>query len=394
MTSGRARRHRARHQQRRGDREQPGHRGDEERRRVGRLGREPGAVDQVAGEDRRGDRRAERAPGGAHHRVDARRDSDLVLRHRPDDQVRDRGEGERDAGAQQDVRRDDLPRVRVRGDQHEEGARGQRGAGRQQRPPAQARAQPPGDRARRELCERRRHHQQPGLGHGRVEAVAGPVGRLRELRHEQERAEHRQADDERRQVRGGDRAVAQQRDVDQRVAHAQLDRRERAEQQQATDDGAEVAGRAPAPQVRLRDAEQDRGERQRQHGRAEPVDPRPARRRRGRRDEDMRGDRRRRREQADPEQPRQRHVVDDDPESGSPIPPPIPNTALMIDSPPGTRSRGNVSRITPKASGNTPPATPWSARPAIRTAIESASALTTPPAANSASTIVSTRPLP
>ena len=76
------------------------------------------------------------------------------------------------------------------------------------------------------------------------------------------------------------------------------------------------------------------------------------------------------------------------------MPPPMPNTALMIAMPPATWSRGNVSRMIPNASGNTPPATPCSTRPAISTSIDGASALITAPIEKMIMIAVSTRPLP
>ena len=82
------------------------------------------------------------------------------------------------------------------------------------------------------------------------------------------------------------------------------------------------------------------------------------------------------------------------PDSGSPIPPPMPKIALTMLRPPAIWSRGNVSRTIPNASGKTPPATPCSTRPAITTSIVGASALITAPSENSASTAVSIRPLP
>ena len=82
------------------------------------------------------------------------------------------------------------------------------------------------------------------------------------------------------------------------------------------------------------------------------------------------------------------------PDSGSPMPAPMPKIALTSPSPVAIRSGGNVSRMIPNASGKTPPATPWMTRPAISTPIEFASAQTTPPSENSSSTSVSTRPLP
>ena len=82
------------------------------------------------------------------------------------------------------------------------------------------------------------------------------------------------------------------------------------------------------------------------------------------------------------------------PDSGNPMPAPIPMIALTSPSPVAIRSGGKVSRMIPKASGKTPPATPWMTRPAIRTPIEPARAQTTPPSENSSSTSVRTRPLP
>ena len=82
------------------------------------------------------------------------------------------------------------------------------------------------------------------------------------------------------------------------------------------------------------------------------------------------------------------------PASGSPIPAPIPNIALSRPIAPGTRSRGKVSRMIPKASGNTPPATPCTTRPAISSSIDGASAHTTDPTEKVSIVSVSTRPLP
>ena len=82
------------------------------------------------------------------------------------------------------------------------------------------------------------------------------------------------------------------------------------------------------------------------------------------------------------------------PESGSPMPAPIPRIALTSPRPLATLSGGNVSRMIPNASGKTPPATPWITRPKISTAIECASAHTTPPTEKRINTSVSTRPLP
>ena len=61
---------------------------------------------------------------------------------------------------------------------------------------------------------------------------------------------------------------------------------------------------------------------------------------------------------------------------------------------PATRSRGNSSRMIPKASGKTAPPTPCSTRAAIITAIELVSAATSDPAVSAISTITSMRSLP
>ncbi len=62
--------------------------------------------------------------------------------------------------------------------------------------------------------------------------------------------------------------------------------------------------------------------------------------------------------------------------------------------PVATRSGGNSSRMIPKASGNTAPATPWMARPAISSPIECDSAQTSEPRANTTSVPSSIRSLP
>ena len=66
----------------------------------------------------------------------------------------------------------------------------------------------------------------------------------------------------------------------------------------------------------------------------------------------------------------------------------------MRPMPPATRSRGNSSRMIPKASGKMPPAAPWITRPTSITASVVESAETSVPAASSTSTIISRRSLP
>ena len=81
------------------------------------------------------------------------------------------------------------------------------------------------------------------------------------------------------------------------------------------------------------------------------------------------------------------------PESVSPIPPPTPMTADNDDNAAGTLLDGNVVRTMAKDNGKMPPPTPITARPAMRTPIVSASALTTAPTPTTISTPDSTRPL-
>ena len=69
------------------------------------------------------------------------------------------------------------------------------------------------------------------------------------------------------------------------------------------------------------------------------------------------------------------------PDSGRPMPPPMPNIAEIIPMATDRRSAGSSSSMIPKASGNTPPATPWMTRPAITISIEPASPETIEPKA-------------
>ena len=75
------------------------------------------------------------------------------------------------------------------------------------------------------------------------------------------------------------------------------------------------------------------------------------------------------RDQREPEQPVVGEVVDDRPRRARRrAPPPIPSSADISPMPPATRSRGNSSRMIPKASGKMPPPTPWITRPTTITA--------------------------
>ena len=62
--------------------------------------------------------------------------------------------------------------------------------------------------------------------------------------------------------------------------------------------------------------------------------------------------------------------------------------------PRATRSRGNSSRMIPKASGKTAPPAPWMTRPRISTSIELASAATSVPTPSMHSDATSVRSLP
>jgi hypothetical protein len=87
-------------------------------------------------------------------------------------------------------------------------------------------------------------------------------------------------------------------------------------------------------------------------------------------------------------------VVDEQPAErqadGAADPGVAPSRAIPV----GTRSGGNSSRTMPNESGNTPPPTPCSARPAIIRPRPSLSAHTTEPTAKSASEIARKRSLP
>ena len=112
------------------------------------------------------------------------------------------------------------------------------------------------------------------------------------------------------QVRRRDGALAQDAELDQRLLHTLLDQHEHHEQGEAAADRRDVGRRPPAPLAGLRDAEQDPGQRAREHHRADPVHLRVRNRRRGR-DEPVGAERGGQREEADPEQPLQVEVVDD-----------------------------------------------------------------------------------
>ena len=252
----------------------------------------------------------------------------------------------------------------------------------------------PAERAADEHRERRGRHQQPGLQDGHAEPVARRLRRLRELRDHEERAEHRHADEEARDVRRQHGALGEHPHVHERLAAAQLERDEDAQDGDASEQRDHRLPRAPAPRVRLRDAEQQRRQPEREQRGAGPVDPRalPRRRRPGRRD----GRANAAGSASSPIQKSQEMSVLSTmaPDSGRPMPPPMPNIAEIIPMATERRSAGSSSLMIPKASGNTPPATPWITRPAMTISIEPASADTIEPKEKMSSTPVSTRALP
>ena len=82
------------------------------------------------------------------------------------------------------------------------------------------------------------------------------------------------------------------------------------------------------------------------------------------------------------------------PASTRPSPPPMPKVAEMRPIEVATRSRGNSSRMIPKASGKIAPPAPWIARPRMSTPIDPPMADTSEPSANTPSTASSTFSLP
>ena len=82
------------------------------------------------------------------------------------------------------------------------------------------------------------------------------------------------------------------------------------------------------------------------------------------------------------------------PASTRPSPPPMPKVAEMRPIEVATRSRGNSSRMIPKASGKIAPPAPWMARPRMSTPIDPPIADTSEPSAKTPSTASSTFSLP
>ena len=265
------------------------------------------------------------------------------------------------------------------GPDHERQARAERG---RRAGPAHG----PGDQHH----ERARQHQQAGAGDRRAEAVAEALGRLRELRDEQERGEHREADQHAGDVRHQHGAAAQHAHVHERLVDLRLHPHPERADGEAAEDEREHARRAPAPGVGLAEPVQEArrarptAARRRASPRARPAgSPRAGRSARSRT---------RAGSAISPSQ--NSHEASSastiGPAITSPTPPPMPNVALIPPIAVGTRSGGNVSRMIPNASGKIPPPTPWMTRPATSTPSDGASAHTTLPAAKTSSTIVRT----
>ena len=191
-------------------------RADQEGVGVAAVGREA-AGDDAAGQHGGADLRAERGADRAHERVHAGRLAGLLRRDRLDDQVRHRGEREPDAGRHHEVPDDDLELGAVE-ERHQQQAGGRDDrAERERHARAEARPEHARERAGDEHHQRAGDHQQARAGGVEPEAVAARRGRLGELRDEDERAEHAEADEHGREVGHRDDRLPQHLDVDQRL---------------------------------------------------------------------------------------------------------------------------------------------------------------------------------
>ena len=235
---------------------------------------------------------------------------------------------------------------------------------------AHAPGERPGERAGHEHHRGRGQHEQARRGDAGAEAVAGCLRHLHELRHEDERAEHAEADQEAGEVGGPDAAQPQQVDVDERLAAraARSGPRSRAAPRPPGEQ-AERSRAEPQPQ-RLPSLTASRNAvRPADRSAAPPQSIRAG---------DLTGDSgttgASRRRRSRPPRARTRRSSGRTrwstirPLSTSPAPPPIPKVAEIRPMPVATRSRGNSSRMIPKASGNTAPAAPCTARPATSSA--------------------------
>ncbi len=186
-----------------------------------------------------------------------------------------------------------------------------RDADQQRQPRAAAAAEPARDRAREQHHERRRQQEQAGLRDARAEPVAGGLGHLHELRDQQERPEHAEADHQRGDVGRPDRAHPHHPHVHERLRLPELVAAPDRQQHEADGDQPEHRRRGPAPGVALADRDEHGAEAGGEQRRSAPVDLRGRLDRRlG--DEEVRGDAGAGdHDQAQPEDPRVVEVVDD-----------------------------------------------------------------------------------
>ena len=194
------------------------------RTRAGSPRRWAGRPPRRAGQHRGRHGGAEGAADRARHGVDAGGDADLGLLDGGDDEVRHGREGEGDAGTQQQTaERQVPPRVVQRGEQSE-GRDVEQRADHEGRPEAEQHAEPPRERAGHELPYGAGGQQQARDRDRGAEAVRRGGRRLGDLRDEQEAGEHGQSGEQPGDVRGEHRAVAQHRQLDERLVDALLDR--------------------------------------------------------------------------------------------------------------------------------------------------------------------------
>ena len=203
--------------------------------------------------------------------------------------------------------------------------------------------EPRRERAGGQLGERGRHQQQAGAAVTvKPEAVARALRRLGELRDEQEAREHRDADHEAGEVRRRDRGLAQHREVDQRLVHARLDdderrraaarrrsrRRSPASPSPTRPPGRRRAGSRPG----ARTAARRRASRPARRAGGEGGISRCAAQRRGQRDRLIQNSHAR------------STLSTITPDSGSPMPPPMPKMALIMRQPGGDLRRAGTCR--------------------------------------------------
>ena len=155
--------------------------GHEERDREPALGGQAGRGER-RGHDPGRDLAPDRTADAAHDRVHAGRHAGLLGRHRLDDEVRHRAEREADPDAHHEHRDVDLPARAVGDREHHEGhARGERTQDERHLRPDRRR-EPPRDGADEQHPDRRRHHEEAGLGDRGAEPESRRRRQLDELR--------------------------------------------------------------------------------------------------------------------------------------------------------------------------------------------------------------------